>query len=213
MFPLVGRPSLHWVNSPTSKLLYPLWWNRDRWPQPNRSTWGRQRKPFRIQRKVTVLSCPRCKTNSSTPHGCSLHCPGMCWEALAFHLQIYMDVKIHSSPLFPDPLSKLLFLALLTVRWANRPRLSVTNRRRISMERYHESTCSAADLVLSCLSHRPGWFDIQKQRLCHSSSRGLVLVWVTHVLLDCLKLHGFPHFLTNQVQIPDIRGASPGDWY
>lgn len=130
MFPLVGCPSLHRVNSPTSKLLYPLWWNRDRWAQPNCSTWGRQRKTFRIQRKVSVLSCPRCKTNSTTPRGCSLHCPGMCWEALAFHLQIYMDVKIHSSPLFPDPLSKLLFLALLTVRWANRPRLSVTNRRK-----------------------------------------------------------------------------------
>ena len=49
---------------------------------------------------------------------------------------------------------------------------------------------------------------MDKTGLCHFSSRGLVLVWVTHVLLDCLNLHGFPHFLTNQVQIPDIRGAS-----
>ena len=159
MFPLVGRPSPHWVNSPTSKLLYPLWWNRDGWAQPNRSTWERQRKTFRIQRKVSVLSCPRCKTNSSTPLGCSLHCPGMCWEALIFHLQIYMDVKIHSSPLFLDPLSKLLLLALLTVRWANRPRLSVTNRRKDfhgKVPRVH-LLCSWSCLVLPLTWTRMIW--------------------------------------------------------
>lgn len=55
------------------------------------------------------------------------------------------------------------------------------------MESYHEPNYYGANLVSSCLLQGPGWLDVQKQGLYNLFSRGLVLVWVTSVLLDYLS--------------------------
>lgn len=160
MFP-VSRASLHLVNTIVS--LWNCCMSCDRtepgWAQPDLSTWGGQRKENSQDREKGLISvsCPSGKTNSRvsllavlcTALGCAgknspftYRFAGM-WKYIPPH-----SFLIHF-------LSSCLLPFTLWDEQTDQDFQSWTTER-ISMERYHESTYSTADLVWSCLSHGPG---------------------------------------------------------
>lgn len=147
----------------------------------------KERKTLRIQRKVSFMSYPRCKTNNSVPLGCSLHCPGSTHLSSADFQGCENTFLSFSRSTFKVPVCS-------PSHW----KVGQTDRNfplwmaeKISIARYHESTCSATDLVSPCLSHGPGQCDVLKQGLGRSFSHGLILVWVTTFSLITSTLMGF----------------------
>lgn len=143
------------------------------WAQPCHSPWGGQRKensqnPEKGESRERSHFCPV----QTVKQKVKLELPGTGWEALtsSADLQWYENSFI---PLFSNSLSKLLPLAFHAVRQIDQDFQSCTSER-ISLERYHESNCSNAEPVSSCLLHGPGWFDVQKQGLCNSFLHGLI---------------------------------------